>query len=186
MKTSTMVLIIISGVLVLELLAGGMGYLFFGQRDQTSDMIEQWVALQEEKAYLPTLEDLGDTKEITCKYKNTKQFFFSWDSYILTASYSAEEYKSQKQYWETQYTFETDLPRFADETVAKEPNFSFDSFDFSLLDFEQYDLYYPKEMVFVGFSDSQNQVVFVYYYDQDLDMILESFEDFLKEDCGWE
>lgn len=185
MKKSTIVMIIISAVLAAALLFGGLGYLLFGQRNKVSYDLEKWNGLQASEPYLPATERLGEYENMTCQYKQTEQFIFSWESYILTTSYSQEEYQKQKEQWETQYTFETDLPRFADETVAKQPNFSFDGFDFSLLDFEQYDLYYPKEMVFVGFSDSQNQVVFVYYYDTDLDVISESFEDFLKDDCGW-
>ncbi len=185
MKKSTIALIIISGVLVLVLLVGGFVYLLFGQRNKVSYDLEKWNDLQASEPYLPATERLGEYENMTCQYKQTKQLFFSWESYILTVSYSGEEYQKQKEQLEKEYTFESRLPRFADETVAKEPNFSFDGFDFSLLDFEQYDLYYPKEMVFVGFSDEANQIVLVYYYDQDLDMISESFEDFLKEDCGW-
>ena len=55
-----------------------------------------------------------------------------------------------------------------------------------MLSLEAYDLYYPKELVFVGVSQSRNEIAFIYFYDFDLDYIDRSFADFLIEDCGWE
>ena len=55
-----------------------------------------------------------------------------------------------------------------------------------MLSLREYNLYYPKQIVFVGFSDKNNEIVFVFYDDIDIDYINRSFSDFLIEECGWE
>lgn len=183
MKKFKILCIVLSAVLVTTILGG---YLLLGKFDREQNDLLFWEELQEEEGYLPALEEMGQYKEATCKYTQFRQAFFGWSSRILTATYAEEEYQTQKAYLEERYTFETSLPRFYLEDQAKEPHFSFDGYDFSLLDFETYSLEYPKKMVFVGFSQEKNQIAFVYYYDTDLDYIPESFATFLTGDCGWE
>ena len=67
----------------------------------------------------------------------------------------------------------------------KEPHFQYDGFEFNVLDVNEYDLMYPKKLVFVGCSDEKQEISYVYYYNFDLDVINTSFGEFLKEECGW-
>ena len=73
-----------------------------------------------------------------------------------------------------------------EETVTRKTFFELDGFEFQMLSLSEYGLYYPKEMVFIGVSEEDNAIAYVYYYDFDLDYISQSFPDFLIEECGWE
>ena len=181
-----MILIVVSIVLAVALTVGTAGYLlFFHQWTKVEYGTEYWGNIQGKETVLPALDELGNPLAVTCQCQQTSQAFFIWTAYTLTASYGEEDYQTQKEYFQNKYNFETTLPRFAEETVAKEPNFSLDGFEFSVLDFEKYSLDYPKKMVFVGFCDRTKEIVFVYFLDTDLDYIEGSFAEFLKDDCGW-
>ncbi len=70
--------------------------------------------------------------------------------------------------------------------MEKDASFELDGYRFKMLSTSEYGLYYPKEIVFVGISEGNNEIAFVYFEDRDLDYIEDSFEDFLLDECGWE
>jgi hypothetical protein len=43
---------------------------------------------------------------------------------------------------------------------------------------------YPKRLMFVATNDETNEIVYLSFYDDDLDYIV-SLGDFLIDDCGW-
>ena len=45
---------------------------------------------------------------------------------------------------------------------------------------------YPHDFIFVGTSDMEQSICYIYYLDTDLDYIDTSFEEFLRKECGWE
>lgn len=70
--------------------------------------------------------------------------------------------------------------------VERETFFVLDGFNFQMLSNGEYKLFYPKTMAFIGISEDNNEIAYVFYHDMDLDYIGSSFSDFLIEDCGWE
>ena len=70
--------------------------------------------------------------------------------------------------------------------LEKETFFTLDGFYFQMMSQKEYKLYYPKTMAFIGISEENNEIAYVFYDDIDLDYIGGSLSDFLIEDCGWE
>ena len=112
---------------------------------------------------------------------------FSSDAYTLCLSYDEENYQREKEKLLQTYVYQTEA--ISDrEGYDKTPYFELGPYSFQMLSFVEYrdDLLYPKEMVFVGFSDEKQEIAIVFYDDFDLDYIDTSFPEFLKQECGWE
>ena len=87
--------------------------------------------------------------------------------------------------------FEEDDQIISRDTIEKsidagEASFTLDGFYFRMLSQNEYKLYYPKTIAFIGVSEGSKEIAYVFYNDVDLDYIGSSFPDFLIEDCGWE
>ena len=61
-----------------------------------------------------------------------------------------------------------------------------DGYIFRMLSFDEYgdELYFPKHIIFVGYSDESNEIIYGEFNDIELDFI-ESLEDFIQDDCCW-
>ncbi len=124
--------------------------------------------------FLPKVGELNNYKEISFKYTGNEGLFSSY-SYILKLSYSENDFKTEKIRVGENYYFDE---VFSDKIKV-------DTFNIRVLDLEKYQLDYPKYLAFVGVSESTNEIVYVYYEDQDLDTITGSWEDFLIDNCNW-
>ena len=124
--------------------------------------------------FLPEVGELNNYKEISFKYTGNEGLFSSY-SYILKLSYSENDFKTEQIRVEENYYFDE---VFSDKIKV-------DTFNIRVLDLEKYQLDYPKYLAFVGVSESTNEIVYVYYEDQDLDTITGSWEDFLIDNCNW-
>lgn len=134
---------------------------------------------------LPEVVDLGAPEQIEYHYfYNQWVTFFRSDCYTLICTYSPEDYAAMTGALESQYVFHS-APLYAGETTL-EPLYELDGYRFRFLqmDGEAYDLRFPKDMVLVGTNDETREIVWSYYYDDDLDSI-DKPKDFLLEDCGW-
>ena len=152
----------------------------------SSNNINRYIKLTEDKSVLPKIEDLGKYNEIEFKYYRKNMLMFFSDAYILKVSYDSEGYQQEKDKFLQNYVYET-------ETLTdhggydKEPSFEMDTYNFKMLSYKNYEIQsYPHEMVFIGFSDEKNKIAIVHYYDFDMDYIDGSFPEFLEEECGWE
>ena len=105
---------------------------------------------------------------------------------LSQSTYSKEIFDRQKDSILNNYSFQETVVDYGEETIEKETNFEFDGFEFQMLSLKEYNLYYPKQIVFVGISKKNNEIAFVFFDDIDLDYISDSFEEFLVEECGWE
>jgi hypothetical protein len=63
-----------------------------------------------------------------------------------------------------------------------EPVVELDGYTFRTLSLEDFN--YPKRLMFVATNDDTKQIVYLSFYDDDLDYIV-SLEEFLMDDCGW-
>ena len=43
----------------------------------------------------------------------------------------------------------------------------------------------PKDMYFIGINEEEKKIAYIRYHDFDLDRI-DSFEEFIVKDCGWD
>lgn len=143
-------------------------------KTHTGNDIERYNTLVEAVDFLPKIDELNNYSNFTFKFTETKGLFSSC-SYILKVSFSKEEFNNEKNRISENYYYDkyiTDVIRV-------------DTFDFKLLDFEKYELSYPKSIVFIGISEPTNEVVYIYYEDKDLDYIEGNLEDFIVNNCNW-
>ena len=187
MSKKKIVLIVVSAVLTLFIiLCGLLAYYIFGERDKVSYDINEWSNLEKTFTYLPSVEEMGEYSDLKSKYQHRDYFIFQSDAYILRAKYSKDIFDKQKNSILNNYSFQETVVDYGEETIEKEANFEFDGFKFQMLSLKEYNLYYPKQIVFVGISKKNNEIAFVFFDDIDLDYISDSFEEFLVEECGWE
>lgn len=134
---------------------------------------------------MPSLSEIGTPASLEFHdYYSQAWIFFTCDTDILIAAYSPEDYALQKARLEETYSFR-DLP-MTSCGYSCEPACQLDGYSFRVvaLDEEQ-GFFYPKCMMLVATNDDAGEIVYLCFYDDDLDYI-ESLEVFLKEDCGWE
>ena len=190
-KSTTIIIITVSSILVLITLAfvflcGSLVFGLFIPVKEISYDIDDWQLLQETHSYLPAISEMGNYETLKCKHQSRENLVISSDAYILSATYSKSEFDIQKEHIEGTYLFQVKVEdEIGESIVSKDASFFVDGFDFKMLSLEEYDLYYPKYFVLVGFSEEDNMVCFVFFEDMELDYIRGSFEDFLKDECGW-
>ena len=84
------------------------------------------------------------------------------------------------------YVFETQALESCGEVC--EPTDELDGFFLRMLDTGKYrgsHLEYPKRLVLIGTNDETREIMYIAYYDFDLDYIT-SLSDFVYRKCGWE
>ena len=89
----------------------------------------------------------------------------------MICQYAQEEYAIQKARLDSAYTFQ-------EETIT------IDGYQFKMLSVEKYNLSYPNNIILIGCSDATREIVYLEFYDFDLD-IISSLEDFIIDECGW-
>ena len=138
--------------------------------------------LESKTELMPALSETG-TPEKTEYYNVYSSFaIFTSETNYLICRYTPQEYELQKARLETNHTFRTE------QTPDKlEPTADIDGYHFRMLSSgdEEYDNHlYPKKIVLIGCSDDNNEIVYLEFYDFDLDFI-RSLEEFILDDCGW-
>lgn len=178
---------ILSVWLVLCIGAGCLlGLFLFYNRETVSYDLNEWDAVQQSNTYLPSVAQLGEYTDVQYKYLRRECFIYLSDAYTLRASYAPEEFAKMTDWIDSTYIFQETVINEAEVKSVREASFTIDDFRFRMLSLDEYDLYYPKRMAFIGVSDEKREIAFVYFYDFDLDYISDSLADFLVEDCGWE
>lgn len=132
-----------------------------------------------ESELLPDLTELGKPTHMEYYRLFSYYFIFSCEADGLICSYNQEDYAIQKAKLDTTYIFQ------AEKTEDNfDPMVEIDGYQFRMLSSKEYDLYYPKKMILVGCSDDTNEIVYLEFYDIDLDYIT-SLKDFIMDECGW-
>lgn len=175
---------ILSGViLVLFLITLFFSFFIAGwtqlKRYEGNEAVQQYSNSVSESKLMPELSELGNPEKI--EYYNLFSAFciFSYETDGLICTYTQEEYLIQKVRLDTTYNFQTE--KTADDIL---PAVEIDEYQFRLLSIDEYDLYYPKDVVLVGYSDDANEIVYIEFYDIDLDYIT-SLQEFIADECGW-
>ena len=109
--------------------------------------------------------------------------FYS-DAYTLKVSYDEAAYKEEKERLAEKYEYQEEQLRYLSDDPPKDPEFQVDTFDFKVLSTKEYDLNYPKKLIFIGTSDEKKEIAYIYFLDYELDSA-DSLEYILRSFCGW-
>ncbi len=132
---------------------------------------------------MPSLSDIAEPEKMEYyEYFSSQMGFFTCDADVLICKYDDRTYEAQKAVLDEKYVFQNG-PMSAYEYDCK-PIAEIDDYVFRALSIEEYDLYYPKEVILIATNDTENEIVYMSFYDDDLDYI-DSLEEFIMSDCGW-
>ena len=155
----------------------------FGQLDEFSGdaALERWNAMHEEVSldFIPSRSASRQAEDIRCWYYSLESIVFYTRTCTLLCSYTPSEYESQKAELMAAYDF-MEVPLGA-ESEGSQTWGELYGFDVGVLDTGSY---FPKLVYLAGFNDEAAEIVYVTYFDIDLDYI-QSIENFLLSHCGW-
>lgn len=152
------------------------------KRYEEDDAVQQYSRLESESGLMPVFAQLGQPANVEYYRSFSYAFIFFWEADGLICSYTQEDYEIQKARLDTAYTFQTET--ITDDHSSYEPVVNIDGYQFRMLSCKEYGLFYPKNIVLIGCSDETNEIVYLEFYDSDLDYIT-SLEDFIRNECGW-
>lgn len=135
---------------------------------------------------MPSLSELSyaETLQYYDYFSTTLAGFITCDSDTLICQYSEDEYLLQKELLDEKLVFQNEpLQAIADETEC-DPVVKVNGYTFRALSIDRYNLIYPKEFTFIATNDEKNEILYMYFYDIELDYI-ESMEEFILNDCGF-
>lgn len=125
---------------------------------------------------------MGETTNVEHYHVSSFAFIFSSETDYLICQYSQEEYETQKNRLNSVYTFQTETIK--DRYSSCEPTAEIDGYQFKMLSIEQSEYGYPKNVYLIGYSDAAREIVYLEFYDIDLDYI-RSLKEFIIDECGW-
>lgn len=149
---------------------------------KSDEAVQQYSSVKSESNMMPELSELGNTTDIEHYNVFSAFYIFSTETDYLICRYTQEEYEIQKTRLDTAYTFQTET--ITDDYSNCEPMIEIDGYQFRMLSNEAYDLYFPKNIVLIGCSDEAREIVYLEFYDLDLDFVY-SLKDFITDECGW-
>lgn len=138
-----------------------------------------------ENTLMPKISELGSPEEIEYNKAVSSAAIFVSEADHLICRYTDEDYEVQKARLEEGYVFQNE-PIYSDDALCQ-PEVTIDEYRFRMLSLEAYsqELYYPKEVMLVGYSEEAKEIAYIFFYDIDLDFI-SSLEEFIEDDCGWQ
>lgn len=138
-------------------------------------------------AQLPSLDEIGDPLDATYAEYFQAELIFSWNAYYMICTYDDASYWTEKEKLEEKYVYQdgTIYDNLGGTVYSCHPSADINGYTFRLLSIDAYDLYYPKNIILNGYCDDTREIVYIAFYDIELDMIT-SLEEFILDDCGWE
>ena len=146
------------------------------------EVSEHYVDVCNENPQMPQLSEIGQPANVESYYVFNSMAIFSSETNYLVCRYTPEEYAMQKSALDENYVFQTEGITINDSNC--EPSTQLGTYFFRMLSVEEYDLDYPKQVILIGYCDDTQEIVYLSYYDFDLDRI-SSLQDFITDDCGW-
>ncbi len=173
--------ILSSVILLLFLIAFFFSFLLVGwtqiKRYEGHEAVQQYSLLESE--LMPDLTELDKPTHIEYYSLVSHLYVFFDETDGLICSYNHEDYAIQKAKLDTTYIFQTEKTEDNFDPIVE-----IDGYQFRMLSSEEYDLNYPKSVIFVGCSDDTNEIVYLKFNNSDLDYIT-SLKDFILDACGW-
>lgn len=150
------------------------------------EMTAPYTEMQKKNSFMPPLSDVGAPEEaVYYDYFSQQLGFFTCDAEILVCRYSEEAYKQEKTRLETDYTFQSDPLKGCGYTCDGATEL--DGYYFRVVAYEEggsWDEYFPKTMYLIATNDATREIVYLFFFDDDLDYI-EDLAEFIRNDCGW-
>lgn len=189
--------LIAAGVVIAVLMVAGVGffvYIILGVQVKDTDDLSCYQALSGETDGETTMPILGERTQIVpvyglpllkemepysaCRFNYThkRAAVFNSNAYVLAVEYEdMQSYERMKAKLECSYAYLTD------EVYGVEPECKMNDFVIHAAEGGNY----PKEMLFLGFSDTRQEITIIYYYDVELDMISVPLGKFINTETGW-
>lgn len=127
---------------------------------------------------LPKISELGDFLDFEYHDYKYQMIIGEPATHTLICRYDTEIYKIQKNKIDSTYYFQDD------KINTTEPEVTIDGYNFRMLSDEVYFDYFPKKVAFIATNDSTNEIVYLRFFNVELDYI-ESLKEFILSDCGW-
>ena len=135
---------------------------------------------------LPELDEIGNTQSLEFyDYFSSELGIFTCEGYTLICKYNDNEYSSEKAELENKYVFQEDDMSALDYKCS--PEALLGEYRFRTLSISgEYNhvINFPKRLVFVGTNDITQEIIYISFYNDDIDYI-EALPEFLLENCGW-
>ena len=169
-----------------------LGATVFGKFEALSlytdeELAEHYAKVENDFVPMPALSQIGQPTEVICyDYFLSLMGFFTCDADYLICRYDAAAYKEQLRLINNRYTFQEE--NIITNGHCCEPVAKIDGYTFRMLSVEgEYgaELQYPKRLVFIATNEEACEIIYLSFYDGDLDYI-ESTVNFIYEYCGWE
>lgn len=183
---------IIVFLLICALIVGGFFWLLVGCYDRVKTNIDQYEKdLQEivnAAQYMPELDSLHGYTDIEYTYKtrcySTLAGFYS-DAFALFVTYDQNQYIKEKETILSEYTFlDEPVMRYVDTYELPVTEFEYKGYHFKIVPDQEYiDFCACKSFMMIGFNDDTSRIVYMYYYDFDIDYIAEVGENLEEEMC---
>ena len=133
---------------------------------------------EERNPLMPASEELGDADKVEYYYYYSSTGMISYESKLIICGYDEAQYEARVSSLENRYVFQNGS--CADAKIGE--------CRFRLLKIDgEYgkSIEYPKRLVIIGEDDEKNEIVYIDFYNDDLDYI-DDFEEFIKNELGWE
>jgi hypothetical protein len=148
---------------------------------EKEEVAQRYARVEKDFSLMPSLSEIGEPTNVEYHdYYTSFLGIFNADVNCLVCGYSDVEYAVQKEQIEKTYVFQSGELEWVNGTEIE-----MDGYKFRLLSEEKYNLFYPKYMMCIATNDDTNEIVYLYFVDDDQDYIA-SLEDFINESCGWE
>lgn len=170
-------------VLVIILIGGFVGCFYMTTEGIVTHNLNTYKKLTQKYDILPTVDELGEYSDIQFNHLYKSSIIFQSNGYTLKVKYNDDEFIKQKNIINQNYAFQDQIILYGEGAV--DTQYKHDEFDFKMLSLEEYNLNYPKYMIFVGISDKTNQIAYIIFEDQDLDFIDDPWGKFFDNECGW-
>ena len=145
------------------------------------------VTKQAEKV-MPSLEEIGNYQDINYWYGYQDVLFFQSHAFLLKVFYSQKEYFEKLENIQQQYVFLEEPVQYTQERfLLPQAEFELDGYHFQVVSqTKDWEAVYPKDFMMIGCSEEQNSIVYLYFYDENLDYIStqeepKSMEEFVRE-----
>lgn len=184
--------VILTPLLTVAFIIVFLGVTVFGKFEALSlytdeELAEHYAEVENDFVPMPALSQIGQPTEVICyDYFLSLMGFFTCDADYLICRYDAAAYKEQLRLINNRYTFQEE--NIITNGHCCEPVAKIDGYTFRMLSVEgEYgaELQYPKRLVFIATNEEACEIIYLSFYDGDLDYI-ESTVNFIYEYCGWE
>lgn len=139
-----------------------------GRHFKYYDIIDDYAA-----DVLPNLDDLPKYEDIYYQYYIDSSYWVT-ESMLLVVTYSQNTYLDEKEELNNTFTFLGHVVKDDDneDFLIPEYIFQINEYEFRVIDEDQSTyMEYPKFFGMIATSDKNNTIAYLYFYDQDLDII---------------